>query len=79
MVTFEHDVVVDAPRLSPRTRFQVIDKVSHHEHAHVHRRSLPFAESVVAVGIDHVVESLCEFDESIHQSFDNLKVCVGLA
>jgi len=39
----------------------------------------PLTQTVVAIGIDHVVERLAKFDQSIYQAFDDLNVCVGFA
>ncbi len=45
----------------------------------VQRRALPPPDSMVAVGIGHVIKLLPQLDETIHQSLRDLKVGVGLS
>lgn len=54
-------------------------EVAQDEHADVDFGAGSFAESVIAVGVDHVVEGFSEFDESVDESFDDLDVGVGFA
>ena len=50
----------------PRPGREMINQISHHEHPQVHRGSSTFADSVIAVGVHHVVERLAELDQTIH-------------
>ena len=40
---------------------------------------LSFSQAVIAIGVSHVVEAFAQFDESIDETFGDLKVRVGFS
>jgi hypothetical protein len=64
--------------ISSRAGRQVLEQVAGHQHAQMERRTPALAESVIAVGIGHIVEALAQLDEAVHQSLGDLEVRVGL-
>ena len=45
----------------------------------MHQRPVPFAQAMIPIGIDHVVEGFPKGDQPVDQPFDDLNMGIGLA
>ena len=54
-------------------------QVSDHVHSQMQRCTFPPADTMVTVGVGHVIKRFAQFDEAIHQSFHDLEMGIGLA
>ena len=61
-----------------RPSWKILKQVPDHQHSKVHICPFAITQAMVPVGINHVIKRLAQFDQTVHQSFHNLDVRIGL-
>ena len=56
----------------------MIQQISNHMHAEMHRCPWPLPDAVVSGRVVHVVKRLAQFDQTVNEALDDLQVRIGL-